>query len=56
VIQAFRVADLAVADEILVSGQLQALIADRGFRFDGEREVTLKGFSGRHRVAAVAWR
>jgi class 3 adenylate cyclase len=56
VIQAFRVADLAVADEILVSGQLQALIADRGFRFDGEREVALKGFSGRHRVAAVAWR
>jgi class 3 adenylate cyclase len=56
VIQAFRVADLAQADEILVSGQLQALIGDRGFRFEGERDVTLKGFSGQHRIAAVKWR
>ena len=56
VIQAFRVADLAQADEILVSGHLQSLIADRGFRFEGERDVTLKGFSGQHRIAAVAWR
>jgi class 3 adenylate cyclase len=56
VIQAFRVADLAQADEILVSGHLQALIADRGFRFEGERDVTLKGFSGQHRIASVAWR
>jgi class 3 adenylate cyclase len=56
VIQAFRVADLAQADEILVSGHLQALIADRGFRFEGERDVTLKGFSVQHRIASVAWR
>jgi class 3 adenylate cyclase len=56
VIQAFRVADLAAADEILVSAQVQALIGNRGFRFSGERDVTLKGFSGQHRIAAVAWR
>jgi class 3 adenylate cyclase len=56
VIHAFRVADLAQADEILVSGHLQALIADRGFRFSDERDVTLKGFSGQHRIASVAWR
>jgi len=56
VIQAFRVADLAKPDEILVSGHLKSLIEDRGFRFEGERDVTLKGFSGQHRIAAVAWR
>jgi class 3 adenylate cyclase len=56
VIQAFRVADLAAAEEILVSGELRARVEDRGFAFANEREVTLKGFSGRHRIAAVAWR
>jgi class 3 adenylate cyclase len=56
VIQAFRVADWAQADEILVSGHLKDLIADRGFRFEGERDVALKGFSGQHRIASVAWR
>jgi class 3 adenylate cyclase len=56
VIQAFRVADLARPDEILVSGHLQSQIGDRGLRFEGEREVALKGFSGQHRIAAVAWR
>jgi class 3 adenylate cyclase len=56
VIQAFRVADLAQAEEILISGELQTRIADRGFRFEREREVTLKGFSGQHRITAVAWR
>jgi class 3 adenylate cyclase len=56
VIQAFRVADLAQAEEILISGHLQAQIADRGFRFRDAREVTLKGFSGQHRIAAVEWR
>lgn len=56
VIQAFRVADLARADEILVSGHLKSLITDRGFRFEGERDVMLKGFSGQHRIASVAWR
>jgi class 3 adenylate cyclase len=56
VIQAFRVADLAQPDEILVSGHLKSLIGDRGFRFGEERDVTLKGFSGQHRIAGVAWR
>jgi class 3 adenylate cyclase len=56
VIHAFRVADLAQADEILVSGHLQALIAERGFAFSSEREVTLKGFSGQHRIVALDWR
>jgi class 3 adenylate cyclase len=56
VIQAFRVADLAQADEILVSGHLQGLVAGRGFTFSRERDVTLKGFTGQHRVAAVEWR
>jgi len=56
VIQAFRVADLAQAEEILVTGALKDRIAERGFRFESERDVTLKGLSGRHRVAAVDWR
>jgi class 3 adenylate cyclase len=56
VIQAFRIADLARADQILVSRELQALIAESGFRFEDERDVVLKGFSGQHRVAAVDWR
>jgi class 3 adenylate cyclase len=55
-IQAFRVADLAQAEEILVSGHLQSLITERGFSFAGERDVTLKGFSGQHRIVAVGWR
>jgi class 3 adenylate cyclase len=56
VIHAFRIADLAARDEILVSGHLQSLVADRGFQFGGEREVTLKGFSGTHAIARVDWR
>ncbi len=55
VIHAFRIADLAGRDEILISGDVQASVADRGFRFADEREVTLKGFTGRHPVAAVQW-
>jgi class 3 adenylate cyclase len=56
VIHAFRVADLAEAEQILVSGHLKSLIEARGLRFSDERDVTLKGFSGQHRIAAVDWR
>jgi tetratricopeptide (TPR) repeat protein len=56
VIHAFRVADLAQADEILISEQLKDLIEDRGFRFGNQRDVTLKGFSGQHRIISVGWR
>ncbi len=56
VIHAFRVADLAARDEILVSGHLQSLVEGRGLEFRDEREVTLKGFSGTHAIARVKWR
>jgi class 3 adenylate cyclase len=57
VIHAFRVADLARSEEILISGDVQAAIAGRGvFRIEDERSVTLKGFSGEHPVARVDWR
>ena len=56
VIHAFRVADLAAKDEILVSGHLKSLIADRGLEFRDERDVTLKGFTGTHAIARVEWR
>ncbi len=55
VIHAFRIADLAARDEILVSGHLQSLVADRGLQFGDEREVTLKGFTGVHPIARVEW-
>ena len=56
VIHAFRVADLARAEEILITGEVQSAIESRGgFRFEDERNVTLKGFSGIHSVASVVW-
>ncbi len=55
VIHAFRIADLAARDEILVSGHLQSLVGGRGFEFRDEREVTLKGFTGVHSIARVEW-
>lgn len=55
VIHAFRIADLASRDEILVSGDVQASVMDRGFRFANEQEVTLKGLTGTHPVARVQW-
>jgi hypothetical protein len=36
--------------------ELLAAIEGRGFAFSGECDVTLKGFSGQHRIAAVEWR
>jgi class 3 adenylate cyclase len=57
VIHAFRVADLASSEEILVSRDVKAATESRGgFRFVDERHVTLKGFSGEHLVASVQWR
>jgi class 3 adenylate cyclase len=56
VIQAFRIADMAAVDEILVSGYLRELVDDRGqFTFTDQRPVTLKGFSGEHAIARVVW-
>jgi class 3 adenylate cyclase len=56
VIQAFRIADLAVGGEILVSSDLRALVEDLAeLRFDEPREVSLKGMSGRHRIFPVRW-
>ncbi len=56
VIHAFRIADLAVSQEILVSGHLKQLVESRGtFRFADERRVTLKGFSGEHPIVRVEW-
>lgn len=57
VIQAFRVADLARADEILISEEVRKQIEVVGnFRFIDDRLVTLKGISGEHRLVAVGWR
>jgi class 3 adenylate cyclase len=56
VIQAFRIADMAAPEEILVSGYLRELVEDRGgFTFTDQRAVTLKGFSGEHAIVRVAW-
>jgi class 3 adenylate cyclase len=56
VIQAFRIADMAAPEEILVSGYLRELVEERGgFTFTDQRPVTLKGFSGEHAVARVPW-
>ena len=57
VIQAFRIADLAEAEEILISDDVREQIEVVGkFRFIDERFTTLKGISGEHRLVAVAWR
>jgi class 3 adenylate cyclase len=56
VIHAFRVAALAQSEEILISGDVQSALSERGgFRFAGERCVSLKGFSGEHPIARVEW-
>ncbi len=57
VIQAFRISDLALADEILVSGEVQRLVAgDPNVHFSNERSVVLKGISGKHKIANVDWK
>ena len=56
VIQAFRIADLATASEILVSTDLEALLAGaEDIQLDTPREATLKGISGRHQLFPVRW-
>ncbi len=55
VIHAFRIADMAARDEILVSGEVQSQVAQEGFRFSRERDVALKGFSGKHSIACIEW-
>ena len=56
VVHAFRIADLAGPEEILVSSHLQQLVEGRGgFAFTDLRHVTLKGFSGEHGIARLAW-
>jgi class 3 adenylate cyclase len=57
VIQAFRIADLAVGDEVLVSDDLvRACETDPTLRFGAPREARLKGIRGRQRVVPVEWR
>ena len=57
VIHAFRIADLAARDEILISGYVRELLqTSEGFRFQDERSVPLKGFSGEHTIVGVDWR
>ncbi len=57
VIQAFRIADLAAADEILISEDIRQKVEGAGnLRFVDEQVVTLKGISGEHRLVAVDWR
>jgi class 3 adenylate cyclase len=57
VIQAFRISDLAAADEILISEDVrQKIEGASNLRFQGEQDVTLKGISGEHRLIAVDWR
>jgi class 3 adenylate cyclase len=56
VIQAFRIADLAVGEEILTSSLTAELLRSAGdLRFGAEREVELKGLEGRHRVYPLHW-
>ena len=56
VILAARIAAQAIGGEILVSSLLKELVESAGdVRFDGGRELVLKGLSGTHQVFAVAW-
>jgi class 3 adenylate cyclase len=51
---AARVAAQAVGGEILVSQPVRDALSDSdGIRFDGGRDVELKGFAGTHRLYAV---
>ncbi len=57
VIQAFRISDLAAADEILISEDIRQKVEGAGnLSFQDEQVVTLKGISGEHRLVAVDWR
>ena len=57
VIQAFRIADLAVGDEVLASDDVVlACEKDPGLFFGAPRDVELRGIRGRQRVVPVEWR
>jgi class 3 adenylate cyclase len=57
VIQAFRIADIAVGEEVLVSDDLvRACAGDTTLRFGAPRDVELKGIRGRQWVVPVDWR
>jgi class 3 adenylate cyclase len=57
VIQAFRISDLAAADELLISQDVRQKIEGAGnLSFADEQVVTLKGISGEHQLVAVEWR
>jgi class 3 adenylate cyclase len=57
VIQAFRIADLAAAHEILVSEDVRRVTEGLSdLHFGRGRMVPLKGISGEHRVWSVDWR
>ena len=56
VIQAFRIADLAQGQEILVSQELcEASDGAPEYRFGEVREVSLKGIRGTKRIFSVDW-
>jgi len=56
VIQAFRIADLALGGEVLVSDDLRrACESDVTLLFGEGRDVDLKGIRGRQRVVPVEW-
>ena len=56
-IQAFRIADLALGDEVLVSEELRsACSSDPTLRFSETREVELKGISGLQKIVALDWK
>jgi len=54
VAMAARVAALADGGEILVSEVVRDAVSDEDIAFDDGRDVELKGFSGSHRLYAVA--
>ncbi len=56
VIQAFRIADLAGAEQILVSDEVRRLTEGWGeLRFADARELSLKGISAPQRILRVVW-
>ena len=54
VAMAARVAAQADGGEILVSEVVRNAVSDEDIAFDDGRDVELKGFSGSHRLYAVA--
>ena len=56
VVLAARIMDAARGGQTLVSSAVRSIAEPLGeFRFHRERNLSLKGFSGRHRVAELEW-